>query len=124
MQERNKIDDQYTAWLRENIYRIQIPAEAKAAFLKYTKSNDSDEIRKLRLCTLYHIFNSEAAFRLAKSKEDNIDLWYHYMVEVLEPDITKLNEREKQSIIASLTYERTRLDNTQKPLCEKLMKYI
>ena len=48
---------------------LQIPSEAKVAFIRYTKAETKDEIQQLRGQVVYSLFNSEIAFGLAKGKE-------------------------------------------------------
>ena len=51
--------------------KIDIPAESKAAFIRYTKAVTKDEVQKLRGQVVYSLFNYEIAFGLAKGKENN-----------------------------------------------------
>lgn len=106
--------------------KIDIPAESKAAFIRYTKAVTKDEVQKLRGQVVYSLFNYEIAFGLAKGKENNISSWYDYIKEMLEPDIMLLSENDQQKIIALLTKEQARIDGTAEivDLFERLMDHI
>ncbi len=107
---RNAIDYKYLDELINGIYMLQIPSEAKVAFMRYTKAETKDEIQKLRGQVAYSLFNTEIAFGLAKGKESNISSWYDCIKEMLEPNIMLLNEHDQQKIIALLTKEQARID--------------
>ena len=123
---RNKLDARYIDELVNGIYTLRIPAESKAAFIRYTKAVTKDEVQKLRGQVVYSLFNSEIAFGLAKGKENNISSWYDCIKEMLEPDIMLLSENDQQKIIALLTKEQARIDGTAETvdLFERLMDHI
>ena len=123
---RNELDDKYVKGLIDDIYRLPIPAEAKTAFVSYTKAQDVDEIQKLRGMVTYYIFNSEIAFERAKSRESNIGGWYDCIRELLEPSITLLTVEDQRKIIALLTREKAELDGTvkSKDLFASLMNFM
>ena len=123
---RDRLDRSYISKLEKNIYTLAIPAESKIAFVKYINATEKDEIQKLREQVLYHIFNSEIAFGLAKSQESDIVAWYHCIREMLEPDITSFDDDDQKKIVANLTKERARMDGTLKlpPIFNRLMDYI
>ena len=126
LDKRNEIDRKYVSELIEDVYKLSIPAESKVAFIKYTEAIKKDEIQKLRGQIVYHIFNSEIAFGLAKGKEADIKTWYDCIKEMLEPDITLLTIDDQKKIIALLTREKAQMDNNleSQSLFERLMKYI
>lgn len=107
---RGELDEARVSALIEDIYTLSIPAEAKASFIKYMGAEKKEEIQRLREQVVYNIFNSDAAFRLARDRESHMDSWFDYMKEVLEPDITFLSERDQHVLVAILTKERARLD--------------
>lgn len=123
---RNELDDKYIEDLINDVHKLQIPAEAKVSFIRYTKAVEKDEIQKLRGQVVYHIFNSDIAFGLAKSKETNIEAWYDCIKEMLDPNITLLAESDQQKIIALLTKEKAQIDGNMESqsLFERLMDYM
>lgn len=126
IEKRNQLDKKYITELVNNIYTLPIPADSKVAFIKYTEANDKDEIQKLRGQVVYHIFNSEIVFGLAKEKELNIEIWYNCIKEMLEPNITLLSEEDQRKIIALLTREKAQRDGNieAQSLFERLMNYM
>ena len=123
---RNELDSKYITQMIDDVYKLQIPAEAKAAFIRYTETIDKAEIQKLRGQVVYCIFNSEMAFGIAKSKEENIDAWYKCIKEILEPQIGMLTESDQQKIVALLAREKAELDQKleSQSLFERLMDYM
>lgn len=123
---RNELDAKYIEELINGIYTMQIPSEAKVAFIRYTKAEIKDEVQRLRGQVVYSLFNSGIAFGLAKGKESNISGWYDYIKEILEPNIMLLSEIDQQKIIALLTKEQAQLDGTAETadLFERLINHI
>jgi hypothetical protein len=123
---RNELDDKYVSMLIDGIYKLQIPSEAKIAFIRYTEATEKKEIQMLRSQVIYHIFNSETAFRLAKIKENNIELWYNSMRKILEPNISDLDETNQQKIIALLVQEQAKIDGSveSQSLFNRFVDYI
>lgn len=126
LDKRNELDRKYVSKLVEDVYKLSIPAESKVAFIKYTGATQKDEIQKLRGQVVYHIFNSEIAFGLAKGKESDIKIWYDCIKEMLEPNITLLTVDDQKKIIALLAREKAQMDNNleSNSLFERLMNYI
>lgn len=126
IEKRNRLDDQYVSALIREVFVCRIPAEAKAAFVRYTGAETKDEIQKLRGQILYQFFNAETAFGLAKGREKNIEEWYHCICEILEPDIGKLPELARKQIVAAIAMEKARLDESEaaKDLCGRLMDFM
>lgn len=126
LDKRSELDRKYISELVEDVYKLSIPAESKAAFIKYTEAARKDEIQKLRGQVVYHIFNSEIAFGLAKGKESDIGIWYDFIKEMLEPNITLLTADDQKKIIALLTREKAQMDNNleSQSLFERLIKYM
>lgn len=124
--ERERLDADALAGLTDCLYRLSIPTEAKVSFIRYLSASDKKEIQRLREHVLYHIFNAESAFRLAKGRESNIRDWFAYMKDILEPDIALLETRAQQKIIAALTKEQARLEKTDASakLFERLMNHM
>lgn len=123
---RNVLDSKYLDELINGIYALQIPSEAKVAFIRYTKAEAKDEIQQLRGQVVYSLFNSEIVFGLAKGKESNISSWYDYVKEMLEPNIMLLNETDQQKIIALLMKEQAQIDGTAETadLFERFINHI
>lgn len=123
---RNELDAKYIDELINGIYTLQIPSEAKVAFIGYTKAETKDEVQKFRGQIVYSLFNAEIAFGLAKGKESNIVSWYDCIKEMLEPNIMLLSEIDQQKIIALLTREQAQLDGTAETadLFERLINHI
>ena len=126
IEKRNELDAKYIDELINGIYTLQIPSEAKVAFIRYTKSETKEEIQKFRGQVVYSLFNSEIAFGLAKGKESNINSWYDCIKEMLEPNIMLLSKNDQQKIIALLTKEQAQLDGTAETadLFERLINHI
>lgn len=122
---RRELDGKYIAGLEKEVYILPMPSETKIAFLKYTKSEDKEELRRLRGQVLYRMFNTETAFRYAGDREGRIGDWYNCVRESLEPEITMLREGDQQRIIVTLAMERARVEGGKsKDLYERLVKYI
>lgn len=126
IKKRNQLDAKYITGLVDDVHKLAIPSEAKISFMKYTKAKRKDEIQRFRNQVVYHLFNSDAAFGLAKSREKNIDNWYHSVKEILEPDITLLSEQDQQKIIMMLAKEKADLDGNveSRRLFERFVEYI
>lgn len=126
IEKRNQLDARYITELTDRVYKLPIPSESKVAFMKYTKATNKDEIQKLRCQVVYHMFNSETAFALARDKEADINIWYNFIKETLEPDITVFSDNEQKKIIAMLTRETAQLNYNpeSRSLFERLMNYI
>lgn len=124
--QRNKLDRKYITDLTDEVYKLSIPSEAKRAFIRYTKTNDKEEIQKLRCQVIYHIFNSEIAFEMLRKQEGNIDTWYCAMREILDPAVTLMSENDQKKIVALLTREKAQIDGkeTSRTLFERLMDYM
>ena len=126
IEKRDELDRKYVEELVRDVYKLSIPADAKVAFIRYTKASDKNEIQQLRGQVVYHLFNSEIAFDLAKNKEGNIESWYDCIRETLDPAITLLNEEDQQKIVALLAKEKAQTDeNTDSVvLFERFMNHI
>lgn len=112
--------------MRELVYRMSIPVEAKIAFIKFTGEDDVNEKNALKARVLYHIFNAELVFGLAKNKKEDIDTWYRYLVDTLEPSIQTMEEGEQKKLISLLLNEEMKrfgLKEYQR-LMEDFVKYI
>ena len=126
IEKRDELDGKYVEGLVKDVYKLSIPAESKVAFIRYTKASDKNEIQKLRGQVVYHLFNSEIAFDLAKYKEGNIESWYDCIRETLDPAITLLNEEDQQKIVALLAKEKAQIDGDANSvvLFERFMNHI
>lgn len=125
IEKRNQLDSKYISELADEVFKLQLPAEAKVAFLKYTQTFEKDEIQRLRGEVLYHIFNTGTAFGMARSREGNLKSWYEYMKAVLEPDITVFTENDQKKILAVLSREQAELGGKEsRVLFESLMDYF
>lgn len=124
--ERTKMDQGSIDELVENIYKLQIPVEAKVSFLRFVRVEHQEEIQELREQIIYHLFNCENAFMLARRKEENIGYWYEYMREILEPKITQFDQTDQQKIVALLTKEKAQCDKNEesKRLFERFIDFI
>lgn len=123
---RNVTDAKYLDELINGVYMLQIPSEAKVAFIRYTKAEAKNEIQKLRGQVVYSLFNSEIAFGFAKGKEGDINCWYNSVKEMLEPNINLFVESDQQRIIALLTREYSYIKDTTetKDLFERFISQI
>ena len=123
---RKILDEKYISYLKENIWKLPLSSQVKISFIEYTSAYKKDDIQKLRGHIIYNIFNSERAILLSKSKENDIDLWYKNMCNVLEPDISQLSEIDKQRIIALIAKENAEIHNIESNyrLFNRFMKYI
>ena len=120
------LDREYISRLTDTCFQLCIPAEAKAAFVKYIHAVETTEIQRLRGLILYSVFNSEAAFAMAKIHESEISSWYAKMCEILDPDMEKFREADRRRIIAALTREKAKRDETPESalLFEHLMGFM
>lgn len=123
---REKLDSDIIRTLLDNIHKISIPTEAKISFIKYVSATQKDEIQKLREQVIYQMFNAETAFNYAKDKEANIEDWFQYFIQVLEPNIMRLSALEQQKIIALLTKAKAEKNGSVElgALFSKLMNFI
>ena len=80
----------------------------------------------MREQVIYHLFNCENAFMLARRKEENLGCWYEYMRDILEPKITRFDQTDQQKIVALLTKERAQCDKNEesKRLFERFIDFI
>ncbi len=126
LNERIILDGGYIDQLVDGVYKLSIPSETKIAFIEYARTTDKRKARKLRGQAVYGIFNSEEAFRLAQGRESNIESWYHFVKEILDPTISLFSESDQQRIIALITKEKAELDGNGDAveLFEKLMNFI
>lgn len=124
LDKRNQLDAKYVAGLTDIVYRLQIPSEAKAAFVRFTQTTDEEEIKKLRYQITYSIFNSETAFALAGERQENIAVWYECMKELLDPEIHMLEDDVQKKIIALLARERAEQDNKNVEFFNNLMSFM
>lgn len=107
VRKRNELDREYVDKLVHNIYRQNVSAETKLAFLKYLISKSKDELQRYRRRSLYGFFNSERAFSLSRAYEREYPVWYEHICEALAPNIDVFNAEEKQKLIANLVMEDT-----------------
>lgn len=126
IRKRNELDREYVAGLADGIYRMNISAEAKAAFLKYLTAKDKEAVQKYRRLSLYGFFNTERAFSLSKHYEKNYDIWYGHMCETLIPDIRTLDEECRQRVIVNLAMENAAMADSVEAagLVDGLMKQM
>lgn len=126
IEKRNQLDRAYIAGLIQEVYKLPMPAESKAAFIRYAAAADKNEIQRLRGQVVYHLFNTETAFGLAKGRESDIAAWYDCIREMLDPSILLLNEQDQQKIIALLAREKEQIDKTPESadLFERLIEHI
>ncbi len=114
IEKRKELDSKYVDFvdsLIDNVCKLSIPVQTKVSFIKFTKTCDEKQERMLLEKIIYHLFNSEVAFSLAKGKQDNIEEWYNYLKEVLDPRITEMTEVRQQTIVAILTKVKAEIDN-------------
>jgi len=123
LEKRKKIDRQYEENLKDGIFQLQIPAEYKAAFLRYTCAEEKAEIQLLQRQAVYGILNAEEAFRLARNKEEDIHLWYRYMLELLDSTMRYFDKQAQMQIIVMLAREWADRERTKEAyeLFDKLM---
>jgi DNA helicase HerA-like ATPase len=112
--------------LVRDIFKLPIATEMKVGFIRYTESQDKDETQQIRSKIIYQLFNSDNVFRLAKSKEKNVDLWLKCMRDNLEPAISYMEEVEQNKVVANLILERNRIDGSRETsrLFERFMNFI
>lgn len=108
----DKLDEKYVEELMKDVFSLPITSEAKISFLKYSSAKNKKDIDELKNIVVYSLFNSEKAFDIAKDKENDIDSWCNCFKEALNPDITHLEEINQQKIIAMLTQEHARLNDS------------
>lgn len=125
-EKRNELDKKYVDGLISDMGKLSLPTESKAAFIRYTETDNKDELQKLRSQVVYQLFNSETAFALAKSKEESPAAWYDCVREILQPSIIQLGNNAQQQIMAILTRKKAELDGSQESQswAERTMDYI
>lgn len=123
---RDKLDNKYINDMVNDVFEMQISTETKIAFMKYVRASKKKVIQSLREQIIYHLFNSDIAFGMARDKENNIKSWYAYIGSVLEPDITFLPECDQKKIIMILVKARRELNGTTETgeLFNRFMNYI
>ena len=123
---RKTLDEKYISYLKENIWKLPLSSHVKISFIEYTSAHRKEDIQRLRGNIIYNIFNSERAILLSKSKENDIDLWYKNMCDVLEPDISQFSEKDRQRIVALIAKENAEVHNIENDyrLFNRFMKYI
>ena len=123
---RNELDRKYVDGLIQNIYRQNISARTKVAFLKYLVARNKDELQKYRRLAIYGFFNSERAFSLSRSYEKEHSVWYRQMCDALTPDINLLDEAERQKVIANLAMENAAMSGSREAtaLFEEMMRNL
>lgn len=103
---KEKLDNEYIDLMKDRCFLLPIDTEAKITFLKLFSYTSKEEFQHLRDRFVYSLFNSEHSFKLVKKYEDNIQVWYKKLCEVLEPDISFFTEAECKKIIAILLQEK------------------
>lgn len=123
---RDKLDNKYINDMVNDVFEMQISTETKIAFMKYVRASKKKVIQSLREQIIYHLFNSDIAFGMARDKENNIKSWYAYIGSVLEPNITFLPECDQKKIIMILVKARRELNGTTETgeLFNRFMNYI
>ena len=125
-EKKNQLDRKYLTSFTDTCFKMNVPAEAKVALMKYMQAEDKTEIQRLRGRIVYAMFNSETAFAMAKMYESDIDGWYAKMCEVLNPDLELFDESDRQRIIAVLAKEKAERDASPESvmLFERLMNFM
>ena len=120
------LEQEYVDNLVNSVYKLPISSESKIAYIEYAKATEKQKIQKLRGQAVYGIFNSEEAFGMAKGKESNIDSWYNFVKDILDPTISLFSEEDQQRIIALITKEKAELDGGEDTvdLFERLISFI
>ncbi len=111
IEKRKELDSKYVDSLVDDVWKLSIPLQSKISFMHFAKECDEKQEMTLMEKIIYHLFNSEVAFSLAKGKQDNIKEWYDYIKGVLDPSITEMTEVRQQSIVALLTKVKAEMDN-------------
>lgn len=112
LEQRTELDRKYVTELINACFKLCIPAESKAVFVKYVEAKEKTEVQRLRGLIMYSVFNSKFAFDMAKIHESDIGSWYEKMCEVLEPGLETFSEVDRQRIIAVLAKEKAERDET------------
>lgn len=128
---RNQLDDKYIDNVLDIAFKLPISSEAKIAFIQYINNKDieninENEIIRLSETVIWSIFNSETVFALAKAKENNIKVWYKYVIEMLEPPINMLNQDVQKKIVIRLMQQRIEMDKgtESEELFARLISYL
>lgn len=126
LNEKQKLDIKYMDELKDAIFKLSIPVDAKTAFEKYATAETKEEAQRLRSKAAYGLFNSELALQRAESFRNSMELWYQIMRETLEPAITAFSPENQKKIIAMIVRENTYLNETRESLelFENLMKHM
>lgn len=123
VRERNELDRKYVDNLREKIYKINVSAQTKVAFLNYLMAESKEELQKYRRIAIYGFFNTERVFSFSFDYADDCNVWYRHVCDALVPDIRILDEEERRKVVVNLIMENAemRLNPETKTLCETLM---
>lgn len=108
----DKLDNEYVDELKKGVFSLPITSEAKISFLKYSSAKNKKDFDELKNIVVYSLFNSEKAFDIAKDKEADIDSWCECFKDALTPDIMGLEKINQQKIVAMLTREHARLNDS------------
>ena len=124
--QKEKLDRKYLERLKDSCFKASIPVEAKVAVMKYIKTTDKNAIQSLRGKALYEVFDTDFAFDIARTYENNISSWYEKMCDALEVDLDEYNEIERKVIVAILMGEKVERDRSEKnvALQERLLGFL
>ncbi|MEG2699228.1 MAG: DUF87 domain-containing protein, partial [Ruthenibacterium sp.] len=126
LDDRNTLDAKYIDCLTKEVISTAIPAEAKVAYLELLHATAKAEIQRLRGRIASCLFNTDTAFRSAKSYEADMPVWFESMCKSLEPDIKLFEATDQQRIVAMLAKEQADFLNDSRAIAlfERLMKFI
>lgn len=100
-----ELDSEKTARLNAAVCKLQLPADVKAAFFRYSEEQNPKVIQALRSRIVYGIFQQETAFLLTDSEKYDIASWRRRMLEKLELNLEDYSRTEQDKILAMLAYE-------------------
>ena len=123
---KKELDRRSITALTNACFGLCIPSESKVAFIYYVKAKGKTEIQRLRGLIMYSLFNSEAAFDVARIFESDIRCWYTKMCEALDPALDSFDEVDRARIVSALTRENAERDKTEEStsLFERLMQFV
>ncbi|MCH5187783.1 MAG: ATP-binding protein [Oscillospiraceae bacterium] len=108
--------------LERGLAGLNTPARVKADVLSFIKERRPKRMDALRRRIIYSLFNTTAAFDLARPEIGNLDGWRERMLHSLVPDINHFSADEQERILARLLFEQTLLEKNAETeaLCKKV----
>lgn len=123
VKERNGLDRKYVDGLKERIYKANVSAQTKIAFINYLTAESKEELQKCRRLAISGFFNAERVFSFSRDYANDYNVWYRYVCNALFSDPCMLKEEEIRKVIANLVMENAEMkqDAGMRRFFEKLI---